>query len=126
MAKRWQIKRLAQDELTLTSHQRLDAAYKRGFFDDLIKPGLAANQRLQDARDGNQQIGGALVAVVLELMVQSLFRLECCRKVLVKILNLKLLSAQHPSRIAHGAYLFLKVLVLPLQVLNQGLHVFAL
>ena len=27
---------------------------------DLLKPGLAANQRLQDARDGNQQIGGAL------------------------------------------------------------------
>ena len=27
---------------------------------DLIKPGLAANQRLQDSRDGNQQIGGAL------------------------------------------------------------------
>ena len=26
----------------------------------LIKPGLAANQRLQDARDGNRQIGGAL------------------------------------------------------------------
>ena len=26
----------------------------------LIKPGLAAYQRLQDARDGNQQIGGAL------------------------------------------------------------------
>jgi len=26
----------------------------------LIKPGLAANQRIQDARDGNQQIGGAL------------------------------------------------------------------
>ncbi|MGZ0783898.1 ABC transporter permease [Pseudomonas saponiphila] len=26
----------------------------------LITPGLAANQRLQDARDGNQQIGGAL------------------------------------------------------------------
>ncbi|MGC5701128.1 ABC transporter permease [Pseudomonas sp. NFXW11] len=25
-----------------------------------LKPGLAANQRLQDARDGNQQIGGAL------------------------------------------------------------------
>ncbi|MFW0757479.1 ABC transporter permease [Pseudomonas sp. H11T01] len=25
-----------------------------------IKPGLAANQRLQDARDGNRQIGGAL------------------------------------------------------------------
>ncbi|NUT87854.1 ABC transporter permease [Pseudomonas corrugata] len=27
---------------------------------DLIKPGLEANQRLQDARDGNRQIGGAL------------------------------------------------------------------
>ena len=27
---------------------------------ELLKPGLAANQRLQDARDGNQQIGGAL------------------------------------------------------------------
>ncbi|WP_347929355.1 ABC transporter permease [Pseudomonas helvetica] len=27
---------------------------------ELIKPGLAANQRLQDARDGNRQIGGAL------------------------------------------------------------------
>src|SRR5471032_1434012 len=26
----------------------------------LVKPGLAANQRLQDARDGNRQIGGAL------------------------------------------------------------------
>lgn len=27
---------------------------------ELIKPGLAANQRIQDARDGNRQIGGAL------------------------------------------------------------------
>ena len=26
----------------------------------VVKPGLAANQRLQDSRDGNQQIGGAL------------------------------------------------------------------
>ena len=26
----------------------------------MIKPGLAANQRIQDARDGNRQIGGAL------------------------------------------------------------------
>jgi len=32
---------------------------------DLIKPGLAANQRLQDSRDGNQQIGGALGKAVL-------------------------------------------------------------
>src|SRR5476651_1806837 len=49
MAKRWQIKRLAQDELTLTSHQRLDAAYTRGFFDDLISPyrGLARDNNLR-------------------------------------------------------------------------------
>ncbi|WLH77034.1 acetyl-CoA C-acetyltransferase [Pseudomonas sp. FP2335] len=49
MAKRWQIKRLAQDELTLTSHQRLDAAYRRGFFDDLISPhrGLARDNNLR-------------------------------------------------------------------------------
>ena len=49
MAKRWQIKRLAQDELTLTSHQRLDAAYKNGFFDDLISPyrGLSRDNNLR-------------------------------------------------------------------------------
>ena len=49
MAQRWQIKRLAQDELTLISHQRLDAAYKRGFFDDLISPhrGLARDNNLR-------------------------------------------------------------------------------
>ena len=49
MAKRWQIKRLAQDELTLTSHQRLAAAYQRGFFDDLISPhrGLARDNNLR-------------------------------------------------------------------------------
>lgn len=49
MAKRWQIKRLAQDELTLTSHQRLDAAYNRGFFDDLISPhrGLTRDNNLR-------------------------------------------------------------------------------
>src|SRR5471032_3518696 len=49
MAKRWQIKRLAEDELALTSHQRLDAAYTRGFFDDLISPyrGLARDNNLR-------------------------------------------------------------------------------
>ena len=49
MAKRWQISRLAQDELTLTSHQRLDAAYARGFFDDLVSPyrGLARDNNLR-------------------------------------------------------------------------------
>ena len=49
MAQRWQIRRLAQDELTLTSHQRLDAAYRRGFFDDLVTPyrGLGRDNNLR-------------------------------------------------------------------------------
>ncbi len=49
MAKRWQIKRLAQDELALSSHQALNAAYQRGFFDDLITPyrGLARDNNLR-------------------------------------------------------------------------------
>ncbi|NWB98561.1 acetyl-CoA C-acetyltransferase [Pseudomonas gingeri] len=49
MAKRWQIRRLAQDELALSSHQHLDAAYKRGFFDDLISPyrGLKRDNNLR-------------------------------------------------------------------------------
>ena len=36
MAKEWQIPRLAQDELTLQSHQRALAAWDRGFFADLV------------------------------------------------------------------------------------------
>ncbi|WP_419736187.1 acetyl-CoA C-acetyltransferase [Pseudomonas sp. COR18] len=49
MAKRWQIKRLAQDELALSSHQSLHAAYQRGFFDDLITPyrGLQRDNNLR-------------------------------------------------------------------------------
>jgi acetyl-CoA C-acetyltransferase len=60
MAKRWQIKRLAQDELTLTSHQRLDAAYKRGFFDDLISPyrGLARQQPARRHKPGETRRSG--------------------------------------------------------------------
>jgi len=54
MAKRWQIRRLAQDELALTSHQRLDAAYKRGFFDDLISPYRGLN------RDNNLRADASL------------------------------------------------------------------
>jgi acetyl-CoA C-acetyltransferase len=48
-AHRWQIGRAAQDELTLTSHQRLAAAYERGFFDDLMTPylGLTRDQNLR-------------------------------------------------------------------------------
>jgi acetyl-CoA C-acetyltransferase len=34
--KRWGITRQAQDELTLASHQHLAAAWKSGFFDDLV------------------------------------------------------------------------------------------
>ncbi|RMH93179.1 acetyl-CoA C-acetyltransferase [Lysobacter pythonis] len=38
MAKEWQIGREAQDALAAASHQKLAAAYERGFFDDLVVP----------------------------------------------------------------------------------------
>jgi acetyl-CoA C-acetyltransferase len=49
MASEWEIDRRAQDELTVTSHQRLAAAYERGFFEDLITPylGLERDQNLR-------------------------------------------------------------------------------
>ncbi|GAA2991247.1 acetyl-CoA C-acetyltransferase [Actinokineospora diospyrosa] len=37
-AERWGISREAQDELAAASHQKLAAAYERGFFDDLLTP----------------------------------------------------------------------------------------
>jgi len=45
----WQISREEQDELAARSHQRLAAAYDRGFFDDLLTPfqGLAQDQNLR-------------------------------------------------------------------------------
>lgn len=48
-ALRWNIGREAQDELARTSHQRLAAAYDRGFFDDLLTPylGLTRDQNLR-------------------------------------------------------------------------------
>jgi acetyl-CoA C-acetyltransferase len=48
-AARWGIDRESQDELALTSHQRLAAAYERGFFDDLVTPylGLGRDQNLR-------------------------------------------------------------------------------
>jgi acetyl-CoA C-acetyltransferase len=48
-AERWDVSRAAQDELALASHQRLAAAYERGFFDDLITPylGLTRDQNLR-------------------------------------------------------------------------------
>jgi acetyl-CoA C-acetyltransferase len=46
---RWEIPREAQDELAAASHQRAAAAYKRGFFDDLVTSylGLARDQNLR-------------------------------------------------------------------------------
>jgi acetyl-CoA C-acetyltransferase len=48
-AAEWKIDRAAQDEFTVASHQRLAAAYDRGFFDDLITPflGLTRDQNLR-------------------------------------------------------------------------------
>ncbi len=45
----WEISREAQDELALASHQRLAAAYERGFFADLVTPylGLTRDQNLR-------------------------------------------------------------------------------
>src|SRR3954451_10578663 len=45
----WGITREAQDDLAAASHQRLAAAYERGFFDDLITPflGLSRDQNLR-------------------------------------------------------------------------------
>jgi len=36
MAKQWNISRDSQDELAVSSHRKLAAAYERGFFDDLV------------------------------------------------------------------------------------------
>jgi acetyl-CoA C-acetyltransferase len=49
-AKEWGIGREEQDELALASHQRLAAAYQRGFFDDLVTPylGLTRDQNLRE------------------------------------------------------------------------------
>lgn len=46
-ARDWGITREAQDRLAVESHQRLAAAYDRGFFDDLVTPYLGLT------RDGN-------------------------------------------------------------------------
>ncbi len=48
-AREWGVTREAQDELAAASHQRLAAAYERGFFDDLVTPylGLTRDQNLR-------------------------------------------------------------------------------
>jgi acetyl-CoA C-acetyltransferase len=43
-AREWGVTREEQDELALLSHQRLGAAYDRGFFDDLLTPYLGLNR----------------------------------------------------------------------------------
>jgi acetyl-CoA C-acetyltransferase len=53
-AQEWSVAREDQDELTLASHQRLAAAYERGFFDDLLTPYLGLN------RDQNLRAGTTL------------------------------------------------------------------
>ncbi|GAA3939103.1 acetyl-CoA C-acetyltransferase [Actinoplanes auranticolor] len=52
-ALRWNVDRESQDALTLASHQRLAAAYDRGFFDDLVTPylGLTRDQNLRPDTD---------------------------------------------------------------------------
>jgi acetyl-CoA C-acetyltransferase len=48
-ARAWGVSRQAQDELAARSHQRLAAAYERGFFQELVVPfrGLARDQNLR-------------------------------------------------------------------------------
>jgi acetyl-CoA C-acetyltransferase len=48
-ARTWGVSRAAQDELAARSHQRLAAAYERGFFEDLVVPfrGLTRDQNLR-------------------------------------------------------------------------------
>jgi acetyl-CoA C-acetyltransferase len=43
-AREWGVTREEQDELALLSHQRLGAAYDRGFLDDLLTPYLGLNR----------------------------------------------------------------------------------
>jgi acetyl-CoA C-acetyltransferase len=53
MASRWGIAREAQDELTVSSHHNLAAAYERGFFGDLLTSylGLERDQNLRPDSD---------------------------------------------------------------------------
>ncbi|NBE54927.1 acetyl-CoA C-acetyltransferase [Streptomyces boluensis] len=51
-AREWDVSREAQDALAATSHQRLAAAYDRGFLDDLVVP-FRGLQRDQNLRPGS-------------------------------------------------------------------------
>ena len=50
----WGIAREAQDELAIRSHDNLQAAYDRGFFDDLVTPFVGLN------RDDNLRAGSTM------------------------------------------------------------------
>jgi len=49
MASEWEVSREEQDELAVSSHHKLAAAYERGFMDDLVSPylGLERDQNLR-------------------------------------------------------------------------------
>ena len=49
MAKEWGVTRAEQDELAAASHQKMAAAYERGFYDDLLSPylGLERDQNMR-------------------------------------------------------------------------------
>ncbi|MEW1614822.1 MULTISPECIES: acetyl-CoA C-acetyltransferase [unclassified Streptomyces] len=55
-ARRWSVTREDQDRLAATSHQRLAAAYERGFLDDLVVPyqGLTRDQNLRPGSTPDQ------------------------------------------------------------------------
>jgi acetyl-CoA C-acetyltransferase len=44
MAEEWGVARAEQDELAARSHQRMAAAYERGFFEDLVSPYLSLDR----------------------------------------------------------------------------------
>jgi acetyl-CoA C-acetyltransferase len=56
MAEEWEIGRAEQDELAVTSHRNLAAAYERGFLDDLITPylGQERDQNLRPDSDAEK------------------------------------------------------------------------
>ena len=50
MAKRWQISRQDQDQLAYESHMKAAAAWREGFYDDLVVEYLGSEDRQQHPR----------------------------------------------------------------------------
>jgi len=59
----WQVGRREQDELAVASHQRLAAAYDRGFFDDLVTPYLGLERDANLGADSSVEKLGELEPV---------------------------------------------------------------